>query len=74
MSRQSAKNRQIATPSTSWMRDIFEMIHVQYQKNPFIIVGEVAFWKKFTKQIYKQTRKVSVGARMTRQPSFSEMG
>ena len=46
ISRQIAKNRHIATPGTSWMQDLLEMIPMQYHKNRFIIVREVAFWKK----------------------------
>ena len=68
ISRKSVKNRQITTQSTSSMRDFLEMIHMYYQKNWFINVREVAFWKKFMMQINKQINKIVQG----RWPSYSK--
>ena len=58
--RQSAKIRQNAKPSTSWIQYFLEMIPTKYENNPFKTLWVVAFRRKvyeLTKQINKQINK-----------------
>ena len=50
-----AKAPKIQNRHAEWMRDLLEMIHMQYQKNQFINVREVAFWKK----VYESNKEIN---------------